>query len=82
MNIPPFPVENPGPTNILNENQTELNFSSTSFHEVLVGETNLYTQQKVVVKPDRNESAIFLLTFMFLVFVKKDLMMDLEAPEL
>ena len=25
-NIPPFSVENPGPTNILDENQTELNF--------------------------------------------------------
>ena len=35
-NIPPFSLENPGPTNILNENQTELsffNFFSRNFGE-------------------------------------------------
>ena len=49
-------MENPGPTNILNENQTELNFSELLFtnevYEILVKETNLYTWQKVAVKPD------------------------------
>ena len=55
-NIPPFSVENPGPTNILNENQTELNFFLLLFinevYEILVRETNLYARQKVGVKPD------------------------------
>ena len=55
-NIPPFSVENPGPTNILDENQTELNFFELLFtdeiYEILVGETNLCTLQKVAVKPD------------------------------
>ena len=39
MNIPPFSVKNPGPTNILNENQTELNFFEP-LHKILVRETN------------------------------------------
>ena len=30
----------------------------TSFHEILVRETNLYAQQKAAVKPDQNESGI------------------------
>ena len=55
-NIPPFSVETPGPTNILDENQTELNFFELLFtnevYEILVRETNLYAQQKVAVKPD------------------------------
>ena len=46
-------------TNILNENHTELNFFEGSFHEILVRETNLYTQQKAAVKPDQNKSGIF-----------------------
>ena len=49
-------MENPGPTNILDENQTELHFFELLFtdkvYEILVRETNLYAQQKVAVKPD------------------------------
>ena len=55
-NIPPFSVENPGPTNILDENQTELNFFelllTDEVYKILLRETNLYAKQKVAVKPD------------------------------
>ena len=58
MSIPPFSVVTLGLTNILNENHRVELFLS-SFHEILVSETNLYAQQNATVKPDKNESGIF-----------------------
>ena len=55
-NVPPFAVENSGPTNTLNENQTELNFFELLYtdevYEILVREINLYARHKVTVMPD------------------------------
>ena len=50
-------------TNTLNENHTELNFFQTSFHELLVIETNLNAQQKATVKPDQNKREMFFFDF-------------------
>ena len=56
MNIPPFLVENPGPTSTLDKNQTERNFYELLFnnkvYQILVRETNLYSQHEVAGKPD------------------------------
>ena len=56
----------------------------TSFHEILVRETNLYTQQKAAVKPDQNESRIIFI-FDFRVLgsrMKEDNMMNSRAQKL
>ena len=55
-NVLPFSVQNPGPTNILSANGQEIDFFQLIFadelYKHLVQETNLYAQQKIVVKPD------------------------------
>ena len=56
LNVLPFSVHNPGPTNFLPANGQKMDFFQLIFpdelYEHLVQETNFYAQQKNVVKPD------------------------------
>ena len=56
LNVLPFSVHSPEPTNILPVNGQENDFFQLIFpdelYEHLVQETNLYAQQEIAVKPD------------------------------
>ena len=61
-NILPFSVQNPGPTNVMDADDQEINLSELIFTDeiygILVRETNLYAQQKIAVKPDPQWRAV------------------------
>ena len=61
-NILPFSVQNPGPTNVMDADKQEINFSelilTDEIYERLVRETNLYAQQKIAVKLDPQWRAV------------------------
>ena len=54
----------------------------SSFHEILLRETNLYAQEKAAVKPDQNESEYFIDFHVVGSPIKEDKMMNLRGQKL